>query len=91
MASSAKTAESTPVVPKKKVENKKYFEKVRNFSDLDEGDCQTAWLFAYWGQFGCQRRAWPDGADSPHFHVHIVKISQFFKIRVSLQTKQDYV
>ena len=57
-------------------------EKIRNFSALDERDCQAAWLFAHWGQFGRETRAWPDGADPPHFHMHIGKIGQFFKIRV---------
>ena len=36
----------------------------------------------YWGPFGRQRRAWPHGADSTHFHMHIGKIGLFFKIRV---------
>ena len=61
---------------------KNIFEKIRNFSALDERDCQAAWLFAHWGQFGRETRAWPDGADPPHFHMHIGKIGQFFKIRV---------
>ena len=47
-----------------------FFEKCPQISVLDEGDCQTAWFFAYWGPFGCQRRAWPHAADSPHFHMH---------------------
>ena len=58
------------------------FEETRNFSALDERDCQAASLFAHWGQFGRETRAWPDGADPPHFHMHIGKIGQFFKIRV---------
>ena len=29
-----------------------------------------------------QRRAWPHGADSPHFHMHKGKISQFFEVWV---------
>ena len=72
---------------KKITKNKKWskkeiiFEKIRNFSALDERDCQAAWLFAHWGQFGRETRAWPDGADPPHFHMHIGKIGQFFKIR----------
>ena len=41
-----------------------------------------AWVFAYWGPFGRQRRAWPHGADPPHFHMHIEKIGQFFKLWV---------
>ena len=57
-------------------------EKIRNFSALDERDCQAAWLFAHWDQFGRETRAWPDGADPPHFHMHIGKIGQFFRIRV---------
>ena len=63
-----------------------FFEKIRNFSALDERDCQAAWLFAHWGQFGRETRAWPDGADPPHFHMHIGKIGQFFRIRVFPQT-----
>ena len=59
------------------------FEKTRNFSALDERDCQAAWLFAHSDQFGRETRAWPDGADPPHFHMHIGKIGQFFKMRVS--------
>ena len=43
------------------------FEKVRNFSAPDEGDCQTARLFAHWGPFGRQRRAWPHGQIHPIF------------------------
>ena len=58
-----------------------FFEKIRNFSALDERDCQAAWLFAHSGPFGCQRRAWPDEADPTHFHMHIEKIGQIFKIR----------
>ena len=61
---------------------KYFFEKIRNFSALDERDCQAAWLFAHWGQFGRETRAWPDGADPPYFHMHIWKIGQFFRIRV---------
>ena len=38
-------------------------------------------LFAYWCLFGRQMRAWPHGADPPHFDIHIGKIGQFFKIR----------
>ena len=83
MAGSAETAEVTPVGPKKGRKIKNYFfEKVHNFSVLDKGDCQTAWLCAHWGQFGRETRAWPDGADPPHFHMHIGKIGQFFRIRV---------
>ena len=65
---------------------KNIFEKTRKFSALDERDCQAAWLFAHWGQFGRETRAWPDGADPPHFHMHIGKIGQFFKIRVFRRT-----
>ena len=58
-----KTAKITPVGPKKGQTMKNYFfEKVRNFSILDERECQTAWLFAYLGPFGRQRRAWPHGS-----------------------------
>ena len=58
------------------------FEKICNFSALDERDCQAASLFAHWGQFGRETRAWPHGADPPHFHMHIGEIGQFFRIRV---------
>ena len=75
MANSAKTANGQKM-------KKNIFEKIRNFSALDERDCQAAWLFAHWGQFGRETRAWPDGADPPHFHMHIGKIGQFFRIRV---------
>ena len=68
---------------------KNIFEKIRNFSALDERDCQAAWLFAHWGQFGRETRAWPDGADPPHFHMHIEKIGQFFKIRVFPATQAE--
>ena len=81
MASSAKTAEITPVGSKKGSKRKKN-EKVHNFSVHDKGDCQAAWLFAHWGPFGHQRRAWPDGADRPHFHMHTGKIGQFFEVWV---------
>ena len=79
MANNAKTVENTLVGPKTGQTKNISFEKARNFSVLDEGDCQTAWLFAYWGPFGRQRRAWPHGADPPHFHMHIGKIGQFFQ------------
>ena len=61
---------------------KTILEKIRNFSALDERDCQAAWLFAHWGQFGRETRAWPDGADPPHFHMHIGKIGQFLEVWV---------
>ena len=85
MANSEKTAKKNHQKKKtKKIgqKMKNIFEKIRNFSALDERDCQAAWLFAHWGQFGRETRAWPDGADPPHFHMHIGKIGQFFKIRV---------
>ena len=84
MASSAKTAKVTPVGPKKcRKITKNFLGKVRNFSVLDKGDCQTAWVFAHWGPcIGCQRRAWPHAADSPHFHVQRGKIGQFFEVWV---------
>ena len=65
---------------------KNIFEKIRNFSALDERDCQAAWLFAHWGQFGRETRAWPDGADPPHFHMHIGKIGQFLEVWVFRRT-----
>ena len=61
---------------------KNIFEKIRSFSALDERDCQATWLFAHWGQFGRERRAWPNGADPPIFHMHRGKIGQIFRIRV---------
>ena len=73
-------------IPKPKKNGQKmkkyFFEKIRNFSALDERDCQAAWLFAHWGQFGRETRAWPDGADPPHFHMHIGKIGQFLEVWV---------
>ena len=68
---------------------KKYFEKIRNFSALDERDCQAASLFAHWGQFGRETRAWPDGADPPHFHMHIGKIGQFLEVWVFRGTQVE--
>ena len=64
------------------MKKKYFFEKVHNFSALDGGDCQAASLFAHWGQFGRETRAWPDGADPPHFHMHIGKIGQFLEVWV---------
>ena len=90
MASSAKTGEITPVGPEKG--SKIFFEKVNNFSVLDERDCQMALVFAHWGPFGHQRRAWPHAADSPHFHLHRGKIGQFFpKYGSSPEPTLDYV
>ena len=66
---------------------KNIFEKIRNFSALDERDCQAAWLFAHWDQFGRETRAWPDGADPPHFHMHIGKIGQFLEVWVFPATR----
>ena len=63
------------------------FEKIHNFSALDERDCQAAWLFAHWGQFGRETRAWPDGADPPHFHMHIGKVGQFLEVWVFPATR----
>ena len=82
MTNSAETAESTLVVHQKKSKNKTIFEKVRSFSALHEGNCQMAWLFAYWGPFGRQRRAWSHEADPPHFHMHIGRIGQCFEVWV---------
>ena len=42
--------------------------------------------FAHWGPFGHQRCTWPDGADPPHFHMHIGKIGQFFEVWVFRRT-----
>ena len=92
MASSAETAKVTPVGPQKGRKIKKiFFEKVHNFSVLDKGDCQTTWLCAHWGPFGRETRFWPDGADPPHFDMHIGEIGQFFEVWVFLQPKLDYV
>ena len=84
MANSEKTAKESPKTKKngQKMKKKNIVEKIRNFSALDERDCQAAWLFAHWGQFGCETRAWPDGADPPHFHMHIGKIGQFLEVWV---------
>ena len=84
MASSAKTSESTPVDPKKVKKNEEVFD------EGDEGDCQTAWLFAHLCPFGRRRRARPDGADSPHFRMHTGKIGQFFKIRGFRRTQVGF-
>ena len=69
---------------------KYFFENARNFSVLDERDCQSAWLFAYWCPFVRQRQAWPDEADSPHFHMHIGKNGQFFEVWVSPGTNSGF-
>ena len=63
-----------------------FFKKIRNFSALDERDCEAAWLFAHWGHFACERCAWQNGADPPIFHMHRGKIGQFFKVWVFHQT-----
>ena len=55
----------------KKMVKNDFLEKTRNFS----------------AQFDRETRAWPDGADPLHFDMHIEKIGQFFKIRVSPQTQ----
>ena len=67
-----------------------FFEKIRNFSALDERDCQAAWLFAHWGQFGRETRAWPDGADPTRFHMHIGKIGQFLEVWVFRGTQVEF-
>ena len=87
MANSEKTAKNHQKLKKigQKMK-KKYFEKIRNFSALDERDCQAASLFTHWGQFGRETRAWPDGADPPHFHMHIGKIGQFLEVWVFPET-----
>ena len=50
----------------KKNGQKCFFEKSRKFSALDERDCQAASLFAHWGQFGRETRAWPDYPSTFH-------------------------
>ena len=88
MANSAKTAKkSLKIKNRSNIFKKNFFEKTRNFSALDERDCQAASLFAHWGQFGRERRAWPNGADPPIFHMHKGQIGQFFRIRISPQTQ----
>ena len=69
---------------------KHIFEKIRNFSALDERDCQAAWLLAHWGQFGRETRAWPDGADPTRFHMHIGKIDQFLEVWVFPETHAGF-
>ena len=54
--------------------------KVCNFSVVDEGDCETAWLSAHWGQFGHKRSARQNGADTPIFHLHREKTRHFFEV-----------
>ena len=88
MANSEKTAKKSPKT--KKWSKMFFFEKTRNFSALDERDCQAAWLFAHWGQFGRETRAWPDGADPPHFHMHIGKIGQFLEVWVFPGTQVEF-
>ena len=68
---------------------KNIFEKIRNFSALDERDCQTAWPFAHWGQFGRERALGRMGADPPHFHMHIGEIGQFFEVWVFRRTNAE--
>ena len=86
MANSEKTAKKSPKTKKMVKNEKNVFEKIRNFSALDERDCQAAWLFAHWDQFGRETRAWPDGADPPQFHMHIGKIGQFLEVWVFPQS-----
>ena len=68
-----------------------FFEKVRNCSVLGERNCQTAWLFAHWGPFGRGRRAWPDGADLPHSHMHTGKIGKFLEVWVFRATEVGFL
>ena len=46
--------------------------------------------FLHIGAHCCQRCARPDGADSAHFHMHIGKIGQFFKVRVFCRTQVGF-
>ena len=62
-----------------KVKNEILFWKSPHSLSHDEGDYQTPWLFSQRGPFGCQRRTWPHGADSPHLHTHIEASVNFFK------------
>jgi len=64
------------------MKKKIFLRKSAIFQPFDERDCQAAWLFAHWGQFGRETRAWPDGADPPNFHMHIEKIGQFLEVWV---------
>ena len=49
-----------------------FFEQIRNFSALDERDCQAVSLFAHWGQFGRETRDWPCrwGRSTPFPHAY---------------------
>ena len=58
-----------------------YLRKSAIFQPSMRGTAKQHGFFAHWDQFGRETRAWPDGADPPHFHMHIGKIGQFFKIR----------
>ena len=73
---------------KKMVKNEKkvFLRKSTIFQPLMRGTAKQHRCFAHWGPFGRETRAWPNGADPPHFHMHIGKIGQFFKIRVSPAT-----
>ena len=77
----AQKLQKLPLSALKRVDNTFFWESPQ-FSVLDGRNCQTAWDFEYSGPFGRQRRAWPHGADSPHFHMYRGKIGHFFEVRV---------
>ena len=89
MASSAKTAKIILVGPKKV--KKYFFEKVRNFSVLDERGCQAAWGFDHWGPFGRAK-----GVLGHMGKIHRIftciegKSANFSKYGFSLQPKLNY-
>ena len=73
----------------KGIKLKNVFEKNRNFSALDERDCQAASLFAHWGQLNylvAKGVLGQMGQINPPFHMHRGKIGQLFGIRGSPAT-----
>ena len=86
-AGSAETAESTPVGPKKRSKNKKYFlRESAIFQSLMRGTARRHGFLHIGAHLVAKRalgRMHASGADPPHFHMHIGKIGQFFKIRGS--------
>ena len=72
MANSEKTAKKSPKTKKPGQKMKKnIFEKIRNFSALDERDCQAAWLFCTLGPIwsrNARLARWGRSTPFPHAH-----------------------
>ena len=48
-----------------------FLRKPANFQPLMRGTAKQHGFFAHWGQFGRERRAWPNGADPPIFRIRV--------------------